>query len=406
MQHAELGASGAHRWMNCPGSIRLSADRPDISSEYAHEGTAAHSLAERALRKGLDPDVWLDGQINGIEVTPEMVEAVEVFVNYVRSRMKELGINEPMLETRFSLASLNPPADMFGTGDAALWAPEISFLEIDDYKHGVGVVVDAFENEQLMYYALGVIVSLKVKPKTIRVTIVQPRAAHPDGIIRFHEFGWDDLVAFKKTLFSAAQLTLEPDAPLSVGPWCKFCRALPVCPAQHQNAVEVAQAEFSTLPTNMPPPPEAMTQEQLLVVMEKMDLVQDWLKSVRGYVQGCLESGEEIPGWKLVEKRAIRKWEDEEAADLWLTHKGIDDDDRYTRKLLSPAQAEKALRAVAPRGKKKDVALPEELVNKKSSGWNLAPAADTRPAIQQSPGEEFEALPPASDKPSKQGGKK
>ena len=48
--HALLSASGAHRWMNCPPSARLSEQYADKGSEYAAQGTDAHALAEYRLR--------------------------------------------------------------------------------------------------------------------------------------------------------------------------------------------------------------------------------------------------------------------------------------------------------------------------------------------------------------------
>ena len=52
--HAILGASSSHRWLACPGSIRLSAGMPNTGSVYAEEGTAAHELAEKCLNLGHD----------------------------------------------------------------------------------------------------------------------------------------------------------------------------------------------------------------------------------------------------------------------------------------------------------------------------------------------------------------
>ena len=47
--HAALGASTAHRWMSCPGSVRLAAGIEAAASTYAEEGAAAHMLAEICL---------------------------------------------------------------------------------------------------------------------------------------------------------------------------------------------------------------------------------------------------------------------------------------------------------------------------------------------------------------------
>ena len=52
-QHALLSASSSHRWLNCPPSARLCETYEDKGSDYAAEGTDAHSLCEYKLRKAL-----------------------------------------------------------------------------------------------------------------------------------------------------------------------------------------------------------------------------------------------------------------------------------------------------------------------------------------------------------------
>ena len=58
--HARLSPSAAVRWINCPGSVALSAVCPPAgSSDYADEGTAAHRLADALVaevrRAEIDP---------------------------------------------------------------------------------------------------------------------------------------------------------------------------------------------------------------------------------------------------------------------------------------------------------------------------------------------------------------
>lgn len=48
--HAILSASSSHRWLECPPSAKLCAELPDTSSEYAQEGTDAHTLCEHRLK--------------------------------------------------------------------------------------------------------------------------------------------------------------------------------------------------------------------------------------------------------------------------------------------------------------------------------------------------------------------
>ena len=51
--HALLSASSSHRWLNCPPSARLSENYEDKNSDYAAEGTDAHTLCEFRLREAL-----------------------------------------------------------------------------------------------------------------------------------------------------------------------------------------------------------------------------------------------------------------------------------------------------------------------------------------------------------------
>lgn len=371
--------------MNCPGSVALAAGKPDVTTVYAREGTAAHTLAERALRTGLPAITWLetvmDAKDGEVEVTEEMAEAVQMYADYVRELAGAPGAIL-MIEQQFDLAPLDPPGDMFGTGDAVIWRPKVGVLDVVDLKYGQGVAVDA-STPQLPYYALGAVMELHVKPQLVRIHIVQPRAPHPDGPIRVREMGWDELVAFKRELFERAAATQEPDAPLVVGEWCRFCKAQAICPAQRAYALEVAQSEF--MDELAPPRPDTLTPVEIATVLRAADVLEEWLRAVEAHAYGMLERGLDVPGYKLVEKRATRKWADEPKAIDYLTDR-LGDEAAYTEpKLISPAQAEKKLKELKQK-------LPVELVVKQSSGRKLAADADARPALPPSVAEDFEAV--------------
>lgn len=388
-EHAALGASGAYRWMACPGSIRLSEQVPDQpTSEYALQGSAAHELAEMSLRSEKFPDAFLgqeitveddEGNEHTFVVDTEMASAVRVYIDHVLETEYDAvtaeGTPEYGYEVRFSLDDLDPPAPMFGTADAVCWNPGDRVLDVMDYKHGRGVVVDAEENPQLMYYALGAVLELGVRPETIRVTIVQPRAEHEDGPIRSWSFGWDRLVSFKEELMEAAHAASQPDASVGpVGDHCRFCPAKAICPAQRDNALEVTQAGFTSLAEDADslPPAEMLSDEQLLNVLDVAEYVEDWFSEIRSHIKMRLMEGEEIPGYKLVKKRARRYWKDEDEARAFMEEHGIDPD---RKKVRSPYQAEQAAK------KLDDVEVPEELWEKKSSGFNLAPESNPREAV-------------------------
>lgn len=52
-KHALLSASSSERWIHCPPSARLSESYEDKESDYAAEGTDAHSLCEFKLKTAL-----------------------------------------------------------------------------------------------------------------------------------------------------------------------------------------------------------------------------------------------------------------------------------------------------------------------------------------------------------------
>jgi hypothetical protein len=184
--------------------------------------------------------------------------------------------------------------------------------------------------------------------------------------------------------------TQEPDAPLAVGDHCTFCKALPTCPAQRQKAIEIAQTEFDVVETPSFPAPELLTDEQLSKILAAGPGLSEWLRSINQFVLNKLDRGEPVPGWKLVPKRASRKWKvDDEALLDELCILGLDFEGCHTRKILSPAQAEKALKAIKQK-------LPDTLVEKVSSGFNLAPDSDPRPALPASAHSDFDETTPES----------
>jgi len=148
-------------------------------------------------------------------------------------------------------------------------------------------------------------------------------------------------------------------------------------------AQEVLRTDF----TVVPPKPELLTQEQLLRVLEMQDLISSWLKDVAAHAQKLLESGESLPGWKLVQKKSNRKWKDEKEAITqllkWEKVLGI-----FEKALKSPAKIEKALKT---KGLQDQIDLAA-LVEKPDTGLTIAPASDRRPAAAPKL-PQFEAIP-------------
>jgi len=372
-EHAVLGGSSCYRWMACAGSVQLAEKIPehDTTTKYAAEGTVAHALAEMSLRMGVDPEMYVGKKIDGHKITLEMALAVGVYVDRIRT----FGPVKPdNIEVAVSLQRLHPKEPMFGTLDYWDYDDLTSHLHIFDYKHGQGVVVEAKDNPQLQYYALGAVLTLGIRPREITVWIIQPRAPHRDGIVRDWTFDWDHLVAFRHEVMTAAYATREPDAPLVVGEHCRFCPASAICPAQKANALTVVQDAFMAEDEEPQLPyPAYLSESELEIVLRHSEHVMAWLRAVQRYAREEKEAGHPgAEGWKLIEKRANRQWIDEAVAKAELRGTGFRVKDIAETKLKSPAKIEVLLR-------RKGREIPDGLVKRESSGYNLVPDSDPRP---------------------------
>lgn len=420
--HSALGASSAYRWMACPGSVRESVGMPNESSEFAMEGTAAHFLASTCLH-GLNKAAQTAGEFTGrsivvlrrggelwgddehgsqvdiglgasevagvFEVTDEMAEAVQVYLD--ADAMDADPDDEVLTEHRFAIPQVHEA--FFGTNDRCRWKPAERTLIVTDYKHGRGVPVEVVENKQLIYYAIGALMTNpQWKPTTVRLQIVQPRCPHPDGPVRCWEITVANLLDYCGDLKLAAMATEAPDAPLVAGDHCKFCPAAPKCPELREQSLRAAEIEFGA---NSGEPvcrePDTFPPEQLAKVLDQAGMIEDWIRRVREYAHHEAEAGRCPPGYKLVAKRATRKWKDEQdTLDTLRTAYGVEDEHAFKApEMLSPAQMETQLRKhYGLKGKKATEALLP-LYESVSSGAVLAPVADPREPVKPEADQDF-----------------
>ena len=346
--HSELGASSYDRWKNCPGSVALCRDLPKKTSVYAEEGTMAHDVAAKAL-EGFELQ----------SVSEEMWEAVNVYLAHINS-VREQGPSFEAIEQKLDLSEYHHK--LFGTADYVCYFADTKVLHVIDYKHGAGVAVEVNENEQLMYYGLGALHANKFPIKKIVLTIVQPRCYHEKGPVRSWETDAMTMLEYSAQLIADAEATEKADAPLQTGDHCRWCNAQGVCPKMHSKAIATAQNVFGNT-VNYDP-------MKLSETLMALDQIEAWAKSVRSFAYSEAEAGRIPPGFKLVDKRAMRKWKDDADFGTLPLH----ENDMYERKLKSPASIEKMLEKSAK-------PLIEALTVKESSGKNLVPENDTRQSI-------------------------
>lgn len=369
--HSKIGASSMHRWAECPGSVRLSEGLESKQSKYAEEGTKAHELASRLL---------LNEPITE-HTDDEMWDAVRVYVDYVESLKAEFPDHLLLVEHGFDLEKVHP--GLFGTADCVFYARATKQLFVVDYKHGAGIPVEVLEegkpNPQLLYYGLGAMMTLEdLEVGEVNLVIVQPRCNHVDGPVRSHAFDAFEMLGFTMDLIDFAKATEAPDAPLKSGDHCRFCPADGICPLLKEKALEVAKLEFG--------PQLSYDPEKLSDTLDMLDRVEAWAKSVREFAYAEANHGRIPPRYKLVAKRATRKWRDEDAAiDELILGAGLERADILETKLRSPAQIEKLL-------KKDQKPLLESLVFAVSSGASLVPETDPRAPLKLDAKSEFEVI--------------
>lgn len=372
--HALLSASSSHRWLHCTGAPRLEATFPDTTSEYAKEGTLAHELCElklkkytTAMAKGTYTRAYNKIKKNELWA-PEMDETTDVYLEYIKSIMLSYKVAPVVvIEKRVDFSQYVPEG--FGTADCIILAGDT--LHIVDYKHGKGVVVDADHNPQMMLYALGAMhdYSLLYKFSTIKMTIVQPRV---NNISEFEmsadalrKWGEEVVAPKAKEAYEMEGHTFE------AGAWCGFCRAKAQCRTRCKH--------FDAMHSLTSKDPRLISLEELGTYLEHGKDIESWYKDIKEYALSESLAGAEVPGWKAVEGRGSRVFQDGDAAIQTLINGGVDESILYERKVLTLAQIEKAI------GKKEFNELVGDQVVKNPGKPTLVVDTDKRPRITNQP---------------------
>ena len=356
--HALLSPSAAHRWMNCPPSACLEREFPSSSSEVAAEGTAAHALCEHKLRKLLK---LRSKRPQSDFEDDEMDRCSDDYVSFVQEQMGEIPSPMVLVEQRLDITRYVPEA--FGTADCIIVGGDR--LHIVDFKYGMGVLVEAEHNPQMMLYALGALELLDgiYDIQKISVSIFQPRRENvctwslpKEELLRWAR---DDLV--KK-----ARLAYAGEGEYCAGEWCTFCRAAVRCRARAEEKLRLAKEEFKY--------PPLITDEEIEDVLGEIPELIKWANAILAYAtDAAVNHGKAWTGFKIVEGRSVRRYKDEDDVAREAGSAGYTD--IFDKKLITLTRMEKLM------GKKAFTDILGGLIEKPPGKPTLVPISDKRPEI-------------------------
>lgn len=358
-KHAVLSASSSARWIECPPSALLCKEINDIPSEYARQGTDAHSLSEYKLRKILGENVK-NPKDNLNYYDEEMEEASEEYASYVESQYEEAKnlCKDPIILIEQHLDFSKWVPDGFGTGDCIIVSDEK--LTVIDLKYGLGILVDANNNSQMMCYALGALAIFDgiYDIKEITMTIFQPRREH----ISTYTISKEALLSWaEKTLMPQAKLAAIGEGEFKSGEHCQFCKVKATCRKRAEYNLFLAKYDFKV--------PENLEDDEIEIILEKVDELVSWAGDIKEYALKKAVEGKKWNDWKVVEGRATRKYIDEKKVAEKVEEAGFDP---YEKKVLGITAMTKLL------GKTRFERLLSELVKKPQGKPTLVKRTDKR----------------------------
>lgn len=358
-EHAILSASSAHRWLTCPPLPQLERFFENKTTEVAHEGTVAHSLAEYKVRKLIGEKIR---KPKSKFIDDDMEQHTDDYVSYINEILQTIKMTTPdpiiLIEQRLDFSNYVP--DGFGTGDCLIIADKT--LYIIDLKYGRGVLVDAEDNPQMMLYALGAlnIFDALYDIEEVEMTIFQPRKYNISTSVKtVNELKeWAD-----SELKEKAELAFKGEGVVQYGPWCQFSNCNAVLRARKDYHDKLTRFQLCS--------PHLLTDSELEEVLEHVDDLVKWGTEVKEYAtKVTIETNKEWSKFKLVEGRSVRKFSDDKKVEEVCKANGYTD--IYRNSLITLTEMEKLM------GKEEFNILLGNLVYKPEGKPTLVPRTDKR----------------------------
>lgn len=427
IEHSSIvGGSTAGKRLACPGSYKMEQKLPatvDISNAFADEGSALHDC----IAYMLDNDIVDVDEVRGMVfrdyvMTDDLIDRAIVpsmqFFDDLCDAADAAGEGplEFLVEKRCELPGI---PNAFGTSDIIWKTTKRS--GILDWKFGEGVPVKAIYlddekgdllNPQLMFYGRAAQHTFPDffgtdKEWPVEIIIYQPRVREDakvsqlpdsaaltfnivdadDGRVTYAMTSIAELESYRYALVRAVAEATGDSPRIEKGEHCRFAKCKTICPLftgpvldlsklvkKGEKGKELAAAGG-----------EGFDWGAFFATVLNMKAVADtFFSEAAQQAHQYMESGFSIPGWKLVDKKAIERYIDEAGAARHAIGMGVPEEHVYTEPAIkSPAQLRAELEPFME-GKTKKArteAAKEEIgkfTEKKSSGTTIAHEDDGR----------------------------
>jgi hypothetical protein len=324
-KHFAFGGSTAERTLACSGWRKASDALPKINrtSAAAERGSAMHAILERVLLEGTSV-------MQVLEETPDHnfddydVSQLQAAEHMIAKVFKKYGVTEFVCEPLMQMAEdIGGSADVIAAGE--------HHVLICDFKLG-RIPVPADSNAQLLFYHMLAknsteVADLTHRPNVVGV-IIQPAVSFEADV---YEFLPEEVAAFEPRMMDAIKIA-RTGGKLNAGSHCAFCPNEPYCQAKLTQVKAVQRISLEQ-------------QEMLAAALHMLPQLKSFISAAEDEALRILKEGLPVPGYKLVHKKATRKWGDETQAKAALLGTQLPEKELMNPETLkSPAQIDRVLK--------------------------------------------------------------
>ena len=332
-----LVASDANRWASrdgCPGSAKKQAVQERLADTQDQiDGKNFHAVAAEMIQSMATGSPFPECDDS------EIYDGAKLYADDVAGVMMATGCLVPLIEQRVELDFIHPNIKA-GYIDCLLYDAEAGHVYIWDGKFGRSLV-DAFENSQLILYALGFfnefgIDTIKAQYITVHLRIAQPRGYRSGGSVDEWVINARDLMVYRNRILSNAEAASADDPICNSGAHCRNCAARHDCDAALRGGAQLFEASTGSTPLDMSP---HAIGTQLDIVTRAFKHLKTLKEGYAAQVEALVKKGIDVPGYGVKPTYGNLQWKAGAESEAVEAFKMFGVDITKEQQLITPTQA-------------------------------------------------------------------